>query len=234
MFRHRFGKRIQSGFTLMELVVAMLLMVMLITVTVPFISSALGMKVRSSARQLAGTLRYVFDESVLQSSNYRVVFNLDRHTYQVEKCPGNSAILFRNADDRRLGEEQLADRIKRMEESARNGALKSPLADSALQSCTTSSDPQLIPVQLEEPVTLLGVWTPQYPEVMRGNPDGPPEDPAEEMVAVVNFVKGGHAERAYIYLSDGGDDVYTLELEPLTGLVNLFDGELEVPRDFWR
>ncbi len=226
-----------AGFTLMEILVVMALLTLLLGMTIPYVGGVLGVQVRSAARQLAGTIRYTFDEAVLESSNFRIVFNLDRHAYTVERCSGTStAILYRSAEERERGEERLAEKLRRLEDYAqsRSGMGGLPLADTLLQSCSQSQDPNLAPVILEEPLTLLGVWTPQYPDVMRGDPDGPPDDPAEDQIVVVNFLKGGYVERAFIYLSDGGDDIYTLEIEPLTGMVNMYNGEYEIPREYWQ
>lgn len=227
----------RSGFTLMEMLVVLVLMAAIIGLAMPYVGGVLGVEVKSAARKLAGTVRYVFDESVLKSSNFRIVFDLDRHAYSVEQCPGKSAaILYRNAEERETGEEALQEKLRRMEDYARSGSEKGvlPLSDTLLQSCSQSQDANLAPVAFEEPLTLLGVWTPQYPAVMRGDPEGPPESPDDDLIVVVNFLKGGYAERAYIYLSDGGDDIYTLEIEPLTGQVTMYDGEYEVPQEYWR
>jgi general secretion pathway protein H len=225
----------QAGFTLMEVVVVMVLFAMMALMAAPYVNSALGVEVKSEARKLAGTMRYLFDEASIQGANYRIVFNLDRHAYLVEKCPGpSSAILYRSFEERRRGEEAEAERIRQQEDYAKSSSAAVPLADTALSSCAQSTDPELIPVTLKDPITLLGVWTAQYPAVVRGNPGGPPEDPTQDTIAVVNFLKGGYAERAFIYLSDGGDDIYTLELEPLTGHVILHEGEYDVPREYWR
>ncbi len=222
------------GFTLMELIVAMALLVVLVATAVPYVAGVLGVQVKGAARQLAGTMRYLFDESVIRSANYRLVFNLDRHSYFVELCPGGSAILYRSADERERSEEQLEELRRRMEDYASAPGGRIPLADTTLQSCSRVDESDLEPVVLQEPITLLGVWTAQYDSVVRGDPDGPPDDPEDDRIAVVNFIKGGYAERAYVYLSDGGDDIYTLELEPLTGEVILHEGEYEVPREYWR
>ncbi len=227
----------RTGFTLMEMLVVMALLALVLGMTIPYVGGVLGVQVRSAARQLAGTIRYTFDEAVLKSSNFRIVFNLDRHAYTVEQCSGTStAILYRNAEERERGEELLEEKLRRLEDYAqsRSGMGALPISDSLLQSCSQAQDPNLAPVVLEEPLTLLGVWTPQYPAVMRGDPEGPPENPEDDQIVVVNFLKGGYAERAFIYLSDGGDDIYTLEIEPLTGMVTMYDGEYEVPQEYWQ
>ena len=221
----------------MEILVVMALLTLMLGMAIPYVGGVLGVEVRSAARKLAGTMRYTFDEAVLKSSNFRLVLNLDRHAYVVEQCSGNStAILYRNAEERARGEELLAEKLRRLEDYAhsRSGLASLPLADSLLQSCSQSQDPNLAPVELEEPLTLLGAWTPQYPDIMRGNPDGPPDDPEDDQIVVVNFLKGGYVERAFIYLSDGGDDIYTLEVEPLTGMVNIYNGEYEIPQEYWQ
>lgn len=228
----------QSGFTLMEIIVAMVLVLALVSIAMPYVGSALGVQVKSTARQLAGTMRFLYDEAGIKSTNFRMVFNLDRHSYKIEQCDASaddqlgSPLLYHSADEREKGLEALAEKQRRMEDYATAGS--APVDPDPLQRCKAYSTEQVSEMTFEEPVTLLGIWTPQYKGVMRGNPDGPPEKPEDDLTVDVYFLKGGYAERAYIYLSDGGEEVYTLELEPLTGKVNLYDGEVEVPREFWR
>lgn len=227
-----------AGFTLMEIIVAMVLLTALVAIATPFVSNALGAQVKSKARQLAGTMRYLYDEAGVKSTNFRLVLNLDRHSYKVEQCDASpedffgGALLFKNAQDREKGLELLAERQRQLEDYASAGS--APPEPDPTQRCKPSQDERLAEVTFEEPVTLLGVWTPQYAQVMRGNPDGPSENPEDDLLVDIYFLKGGYAERAYVYLSDGGEEIYTLELEPLTGRVSLYDGEKEVPREFWR
>lgn len=222
----------------MEIIVAIVLVLALTSIAMPYVSSALGVQVKSAARQLAGTMRFVYDEAGVKNTNFRIVFNLDRHGYKVEQCDVaaddqfGGAILFHSAEEREKGLEALAEKQRKLEDYASAGS--APPDPDPLQRCKTYTSEQVSDVTFEDPVTLLGVWTPQYSGVMRGNPSGPPDKPEDDLLVDVYFLKGGYAERAYIYLSDGGSEIYTLELEPLTGKVNLFDGEVEVPREFWR
>ena len=108
-----------------------------------------------------------------------------------------------------------------------------PMSDRLLSGFSRIDEPGLRPVTLPTTVTLEGVWTPQYDEVQRPE-EVPPQDEADDNIVYVHFFPGGYAERAFIYLSDGDDDWYTLEIEPLTGRVIVYDEEVEVPRDYLR
>lgn len=228
-----------AGFTLIELVAVMTLLALVSALATPYISSALGVQVKSTARQLAGTMKYVFDEAAIRNVNLRLVFNLDRHGYKVEECGTSdqdffgAPLLYHSAEDKQRGQDAMDEAARRAQDYASSGSAPPPPQD-PLQSCKPVNDVRVSEVTFEEPLTLLGVWTPQYKAILRGHPDGPSEDPSEDTLAEVYFLKGGYAERVFIYLSDGGEDIYTLELEPLTGRVTLHDGEKEVPSEYWR
>ena len=68
------------------------------------------------------------------------------------------------------------------------------------------------------------VYTPQYGEDgIRPNPDGPSEDPEEDLIAYTYIFSDGTAEHTVIRIVDATDieDGYTLEIEPLSGSVSI-------------
>lgn len=72
----------QSGFTLVELGVVMVLLALFTLFTIPLFSATGTSDLGYSARRLGGTIKYLFNESALTGREHRLVYNLDRGTYR--------------------------------------------------------------------------------------------------------------------------------------------------------
>ena len=70
------GRR-DSGFTLIELAVVLLLIGLFSALVIPLFSGLGGDDLKSTARRLAGTAKYLYNESALTGRPYRLVFDLD-------------------------------------------------------------------------------------------------------------------------------------------------------------
>ena len=78
------------------------------------------------------------------------------------------------------------------------------------------------------------IYTPQYGEDgMMANPDGPSDDPEEDIMAYTYVFSDGTAEHTVIRIVDvdDEDDGYTLEIEPLSGVVRVSIDEVIDPEE---
>jgi general secretion pathway protein H len=83
----------QSGFTLIELGVVVLLLALFSILTIPlFDATGIG-KLGSSARQLKGTIKYLFNEAALTGREHRLIYNLDRGTYRARILEADGEIV---------------------------------------------------------------------------------------------------------------------------------------------
>jgi len=72
----------QTGFTLIELAVVILLLSLFSLISIPLFSHTGQGGLDASARKLAGTVKYLFNEAALTGQEHRLIFNLDRATYR--------------------------------------------------------------------------------------------------------------------------------------------------------
>ena len=227
----------QSGMSLMEVMVALALLVAMVGLAVPYLGSLMGVHVRENARKLGSTVQYLFDQAAMTGKTYRVAFNVDRHAWWVEvNTSDKDALVYKSPSDREEGEQSQAELMEELERARESGIsaaskMSMPLADVVLSSFERIQDDEIKPVVLPDTVYLAGVWTPQYEDVQRPEAE-PPDDETKDRIAYVHLFPGGYAERAFIYLSDGDQDFYTLEVEPLTGRVRVHNEEIEVPREY--
>lgn len=74
-------QRAAAGFTLLELAVVLFIVGLFGTLVVPLIGGLGREDLQTTARRLAGTTRYLYNESALSGRPYRLVFDLDAGTY---------------------------------------------------------------------------------------------------------------------------------------------------------
>jgi general secretion pathway protein H len=75
----------RSGFTLIELMVVIAILSIVVLVVLPRLPSTEAGKLRSSARSLASTIRFLGDRAVTAKSIYRLHLNMNDSTVAVKK-----------------------------------------------------------------------------------------------------------------------------------------------------
>ncbi|MFA5516811.1 MAG: prepilin-type N-terminal cleavage/methylation domain-containing protein [Desulfuromonadales bacterium] len=79
------GRSSNSGFTLIELAVVVALLALFSALVVPMLTGIGENGLDASARRLAGTVKYLYNESALSGRPYRLVFNLDESTFSAKR-----------------------------------------------------------------------------------------------------------------------------------------------------
>ncbi len=163
-----------SGFTLIEMVVVLFIIVVVLGIATPRLMDLSGVELRTSAQRLSATIRYVYAKAVFSKTDYyRMKFDLTDNEYWVETCvpslATNSCEWHRDKD--LLGKtEKLPDGIK--------------FEDIIVDTTMVSKDATDVAVQF-------------YPQ--------------------------GYMPYTIIHLEDSKKDVYSLEVNPYTGQVAIYD-----------
>lgn len=80
------GKSISSrGFTLLELAVVVCLLGLFAALVVPRLAGVGEGSRRAALRRLAGTVRYLYNESVLTGREHRLIFDLDGESWRAQQ-----------------------------------------------------------------------------------------------------------------------------------------------------
>ncbi len=87
------GKSSNSGFTLIELAVVLLLIGLFSALTLPMLTGIGEDGLDASARRLAGTVKYLYNESALTGRPYRLVFDLDEETFAAKRQEENGELV---------------------------------------------------------------------------------------------------------------------------------------------
>lgn len=220
--RGALARRRLAGVTLMEI----MLVVVLFAIVATGVSMGLGAlyrtKLRSGAVDIASAARFAYHRAVTRSRTVRIVLDLDQHTVSVEEAHGqitldmseeraedtdedNAAVDPWAAAAERLGSAQQAH-VGRAgfsviaeddgETIERYGPHRLPVADSALIAEATGGNAD---------IRITRLITPHESE------------PRESGKGYIYFFPGGLAEHAVVQITDGSDNVYSVEIKPLTG-----------------
>ncbi|NIS68431.1 MAG: prepilin-type N-terminal cleavage/methylation domain-containing protein, partial [Proteobacteria bacterium] len=72
-----------SGFTLLELTVVLLILGILLALSIPRLGYLTGQNLSVTSRRISGTVRYLFHQSTLNRTIYRLNYDLKKNEYWV-------------------------------------------------------------------------------------------------------------------------------------------------------
>jgi prepilin-type N-terminal cleavage/methylation domain-containing protein len=74
-----------GGFTLIELTVVILIIVIISSIAIPRLRDVAAVELTASTRRLANATRYLYEEAALRGSIYALAFDLDEQDYYVAR-----------------------------------------------------------------------------------------------------------------------------------------------------
>jgi general secretion pathway protein H len=77
--------RSQTGFTLIELILVLVIAGFIISLVAPAITSTTGLNLRTAAKRVAAGLRYARSQAVTTGSVYRIVFDIEQNEMTIER-----------------------------------------------------------------------------------------------------------------------------------------------------
>lgn len=84
-------KEREKGFTLIELSIVLLIIALILSITVPRFQDFLEVQLKSSARQLAGAVKFTYDRAIFTRSLMRLFIDFEENSYWTEVCSETSA-----------------------------------------------------------------------------------------------------------------------------------------------
>lgn len=214
-----------AGFTVIELAVSILIVVILITVVIVNVGGLFRADLKTSSEKIAASVRYLYNLSVINNMSYRLVVDMENGEYWGEELPreGTACDTFLMDSDETL-------KKKANQESTRKGGRKSKSVDvvsrafgrdgedageegSSGGAFSQVRDNLLTRRELGKRIQFEGVLVAhQKAKLSEGKVE-------------IHFFPSGYVERAYIYLTDG-DHIYTIETKSLQGTAVLHREEL--------
>ena len=77
------------GFTLVELTVVLFIIALAVSLSLPLLGKMSNADLHAAGRRLAGTIKYLYNEAVLEKTTYRLTFDLDHASYQAMRQEGD-------------------------------------------------------------------------------------------------------------------------------------------------
>lgn len=204
--------RRMAGFSLIELLIVIVILALAATGTTMAIGALTRSKMRAGCMQIVAASRFAYARSVSKSSTVRLVFDVDGGTMKVEEAHGD-VTLSRDGDQRRRSAEDGEDDASSVDpwEAARE-RLEHPLEPSLGRSpFGPVLDPEGRPYSMSEAapfgegVRVVRVITPHD------------SAPRESGKASIYFFSGGNSEHAVVQLENARHEVFSVEIQPLTG-----------------
>ena len=213
--------------TLIEVIVV----IIIIALGASGLSLSLGALARTTLKSAAGKLaaaaRFSYNRALVNGTTVRIAFELGGNTFSVEEAHGK--VVLARTDDKR-------DDLATQEATEAAGGSVDPWA-AAQARLADALKPSLGASPFAPISGAGGAASSRYSNVGLGRRIqivrlivAHEPAPREQGHGAIHFFPGGTTEHAVLQLSDGGDDVFWLEIHPLTGRATVHAGAFE-PRE---
>ena len=210
----------RRGFTLVELIITVAIIAIVSAVMFVAVGELRAADLRAESSRLAGEMRYLYQLSVTNNLNYRLVIDLDAGKYWGEELTNQEDPCARYLGDDADPQAAFIDEAEQ-KKAAEDGPRE-------VATYSRAEDPLLTERELPKGIAFTGVITSHHTSMQTGGK------------VAIHFFPVGYAERAYVWFGeatdDGSDDyvdVLTLELKPLLGHAEVHGGVLS-ESDFLR
>jgi general secretion pathway protein H len=236
------ARRVSQGFTLIEVMVAMMVVALIATIGVKGFRTVTKGNLREGSAHMAGAIRFLFDRASITGKYHRLVIDLKEGRYWAEVSDDrfyapNQA---ESESDRQKREEKedAAEEEERKRQERQQMLYGNSGSSSASSSASASSSFDMSKMEVGEfrprrarfaafketalkPVTLKkvrikSVYTPRM------------TDPVTAGRVYLYFYPLGQTEPAVITLTDeSGESVFSLVVHPITGKVKIYNEEVK-------
>jgi prepilin-type N-terminal cleavage/methylation domain-containing protein len=218
----------RRGMSLLEVMVVMAILLVMTAILVPAGRSVFQLEQRGAARKLATVFERFHDEAVMRNRSYRVTFYLDENRYVIESGEAG-ALVAASPEDRERFEAATLEKLQYMSEEEQKAFLHRER-----QPFESMEAAGKMEIELPGGVRLGGVYTPQYGHVVVPGEklEGMEGDEDSKLRVQSYIMNNGFSEHTIVWIVDADDpeDGWTVEVEPLSGVVRLH-GDLIDPRD---
>ena len=215
------------GFTLIEVMIALVIVALITVVSVRGLRSFAKTDLRATATRMAGSIRYLFDRASTTGRVHRLVLDFDNGKYWAEVS--DDQFILEAGKETEESRKKQAEKLAKEEELKREAAEKEASFGSSQIPTRYMPKPftpkrakfdafretAVKPIALKSGVVMADIYTPRLLK------------PLAEGKGYVYFFPMGMTEAAVIHLSDGKETFYSLIVHPLTGRVTVKNSYVE-------
>ena len=214
----------RAGFTVMELVIALAIMVLLAGIAIPSLSTAMMLEQRRAARRLAMTYAQLHDEAILRNRTFRIAYHIDEGYYEIESGePG--VMIFDSWEARENAQENQDDLKDEMDEQE----LRAYLERNSFKRVEGQYGGK---IELPSNMRFKSIYTPQYEEPIepaefakkkKRSKSAKGDDDQPQVVYSYVFADG-FSEYTVVQLVERDDEEegFTITIDPLSGKVDFY------------
>jgi general secretion pathway protein H len=203
--------------------IEMMIVVILVAVAATGLSVGFGAltrtHLRSACMRVAAASRYAYNRAISQGTTIRLAFDLESEQMSFEEAHGRIT-LARVDDERRLDVEEDGEEGSdaagvdpwAAAQARLNDTLRPSFGASPFQTLAGS---RYAAAELSDGVSIDRLITPHEAE------------PREDGVGHIYFFPNGQTEHAVVWVTDGGERIYSIEIHPLTGRGRIREGAYE-------
>ena len=239
----RSARRPSQGFTLIEVMVALMIVALIATIGVKGFRTVTKGSLREGSAHMSGAIRFLFDRASITGKYHRLVIDLNEGRYWAEVS--DDRFYAPNQAESELDRQKREEKEDAAEEEERKRKEKRQLLYGSSSSSSSSSsgasssssfdmskmevgefrprrarfaafkETALKPVTLKKEVRIKSVYTPRM------------TDPVTAGRVYLYFYPLGQTEPAIITLTDkSGGSVFSLVVHPITGKVKIYNQEV--------
>jgi general secretion pathway protein H len=179
---------------------------------------------KGAAGKLAAAARFAYNRALVKGTSVRIAFELGGNAFSVEEAHGK--VTLARADDERGEATAGKDAAETAGAVDPWAAAQSRLTDALKPSLGASPFGAITNADGKSSTRYTNVGLGRRIQIVRLIVAHEPI-PREQGHGAIHFFPGGNTEHAVLHLSDGGDDVYSLEIHPLTGRARIHAGAFE-------
>lgn len=209
--------------TLIEIIIVVVIMALASAGMSLSLGALSRANLRSGAGKLGGAMRYAYNRAASHSMTLRVVFRLPGNTFSIEEAHAGVLLTTRKEKEEKRALDAKGASVDAVDPwAAAESRIKTP------DKPTVGASPfgPLTNAEGEAMKRYSNVSLGKGVEFKRLVVAHEPE-PKTRGEGAVHFFPGGRSEHAYIELGDSRDGVYTVEVNPLTGRVKIYQGPHE-------
>ena len=239
------ARRLSQGFTLIEVMVAMLVVALIATIGVKGFRTVTKGSLREGSSHMSGAIRFLFDRASITGKYHRLVIDLNEGRYWAEVSDdrfyapnqAESELDRRKREEKEDAAEEEERKRKEKQQMLYGSGSSSSFSSSSSGTPSSSSfdtskmeagefrprrarfaafkETALKPVTLKKEVRIKSVYTPRMTE------------PVTAGRVYLYFYPLGQTEPAIITLTDtSGENVFSLVVHPITGRVRIYNQEV--------